>query len=62
MDKSSQKISEIIIYKDQNGPEIEVSLEGETVWLAQHQIAALFGVNIPAINKHIRNIFNEGEL
>ncbi len=34
----------------------------ETVWLTQAKIAALFGVQIPAISKHLSNIFSEGEL
>ena len=37
-------------------------LYDETVWLTQKQIAALFGVNNPAISKHIKNIYEEGEL
>ena len=32
------------------------------VWLTQQQIATLFGVQIPAISKHLANIFREGEL
>lgn len=54
---------EIIIYKGADGsPSIDVRVEGETVWLSQAQIADLFGVQRPAITKHIGNIFKEGEL
>ncbi len=53
---------EIIIYKSSYGPEIEVRLERDTVWLDAHHIARLFGVNRPAIVKHINNIYRTGEL
>lgn len=42
--------------------EIEVRFDGDTVWLSQKQIAGVFGTEIPAINKHIKNILKEGEL
>lgn len=54
--------SEIIIYKDQAGPQLEVRFEGETAWLTQAQIAQLFGTKRPAITKHLTNIFKDGEL
>ncbi len=41
---------------------MEVRLEEDTVWLSQKQIASLFGTEVPAINKHIKNILNVGEL
>ena len=55
--------NEIIIYEGDGGVlHIEVRMRGETVWLNQQQIAELFGVQRPAITKHIGNIFEEGEL
>ena len=55
--------SEIIIYKSLDGlTKIDVRMEGETLWLTQAQIAQLFGRDRSVITKHIRNIFNEGEL
>jgi len=44
------------------GVKVEVILNNETVWLAQKSIAQLFGVNVPAISKHLKNIFGSGEL
>jgi hypothetical protein len=41
---------------------VEVILNNETVWLSQKSIAQLFGVNVPAISKHLKNIFDNGEL
>ena len=54
---------EIILYPSGNGePTIEVRLDGDTVWLSQDQMAALFGKAKSTINEHIKNIFAEGEL
>ena len=59
----NQISSDIIIYKDINGEiMLDVSLEDDTVWLSQKQMALLFDVNVPAINKHIKNILADGEL
>ena len=58
-----QNNSEIVIYQSQDGlARLDVRLDKETVWLTQQQIADLFGVQIPAISKHLSNIFKEGEL
>ena len=55
--------NEIILYQLNNTVEkIEVRLKNETVWLTQAQIATLFGVKVPAISKHLKNIYNSGEL
>ncbi|MFA6388232.1 MAG: RhuM family protein, partial [Patescibacteria group bacterium] len=54
---------EIIIYEGADGaPGIEVRVEGETVWLTQTQMAALFGKGRSTITEHIQNIFKEREL
>lgn len=49
-----------------NSAEEEVSVNAvvhdETIWLTQKAMAELFDVGVPAINKHLRNIFEEGEL
>lgn len=41
---------------------IQVLNKDETIWATQKSMAALFDVGIPAINKHLTNIFAEGEL
>lgn len=41
---------------------VNVVVKDETIWLTQKSMAELFGVNVPAINKHLNNIFAEGEL
>lgn len=56
------KKGEIVIYKSPRGPEIQVKLEQDSVWLDAHLIAKLFDVKRPAIVKHINNIYKSGEL
>ena len=41
---------------------LQVVIRGETLWCTQKAMAQLFGVGIPAISKHLKNIFAEGEL
>ncbi len=60
--KNNKNKGEIIIYKTRQGPELKVRLREETVWLDAHQLAGLFGVNRPAIVKHISNIYEAKEL
>ena len=55
--------AEFLIFTAQAGDEsIEVRYENETIWLTQKLMAALFGVTIPTINEHLKNIFSSGEL
>ncbi|MFA5542031.1 MAG: RhuM family protein [Bacteroidales bacterium] len=54
--------NKIEIYKTSIGAEVSVQLETDTVWLDAHNIAEVFGVNRPAIVKHIGNIYKSGEL
>lgn len=56
-------MSEILIYKTpDNKINVEMKLVDETLWLPQNKIAELFGVNKPAISKHIKNIYENQEL
>ena len=55
--------SDIIFYKAPKGNvNIEVVYNNECFWLSQKRLAELFGVEVPAINKHLKNIFESGEL
>jgi hypothetical protein len=55
--------TEFLLYTTPNGKvKVEIFLRNETVWLTQKRMADLFGVGIPAINKHLKNIFESGEL
>jgi len=62
MRKQKAKKGEIVIYKSPKGPEIQVKLEKDTVWLDAHLIVRLFDINRPAIVKHINNIYKTEEL
>ena len=54
---------EIIIYQTSDGQtELDVRLEGDTVWLSQAQLAQLLQVRPQNITMHIRNVYKEGEL
>lgn len=52
-----------LIYKSED-EEVSINpiIKGESIWLTQKLMAELFGVNVPAISKHLKNIFEEGEL
>ena len=55
--------SEIVMYQTEDGlTKIETTFDNDTVWLSIDQMAELFQRDRSAIGKHIRNIFNEGEL
>ena len=54
---------ELIFYKTPEGEQrIEVVYHEENFWLTQRSLADLFAVGIPAINKHLKNIYETGEL
>ena len=51
------------IYHAEEGEVVfDVDTDGETIWATQAQIAELFGVDRTVISRHLRNIFNSGEL
>lgn len=54
---------QILLYQTPDGESrIEVRLQGETVWLSLEQMAELFQRNKSTICRHIKNVFEEGEL
>ncbi len=58
-----EKTTDIVLYTAANGKaQLEVNIKDETIWLSQAQIAELFDIQRPAITKHLRNKFKEGEL
>src|SRR5574344_3129859 len=57
------ELTDFLLYTAPNGKvKVEVFLHNETVWLTQKAIAILFGVQVPAINKHLENIYESEEL
>lgn len=54
---------EILIYQTEDGlTKIDVSMQDETVWLSLEQMSDLFQRDKSTISRHIKNIFDEGEL
>jgi len=54
---------DVILYQTADGASaIDVFLKGETVWLTLNQMAELFGRDNSVISRHLRNIFQTGEL
>ena len=61
--EQNERRGEILIYQTEDGrAALEVKLENETVWLTQSQLCDLFERDKSVISRHIRNIFEEGEL
>lgn len=63
MENTINTNSKLLIYVTTDGKiKLDVSLENETVWLTQAQMAELFGKSRSTISEHIKNVFDEGEL
>lgn len=59
----NNSFTEFLLYTTPSGKvKVEIFLRNENIWLTQAKISDLFGVGIPAINKHLKNIFECGEL
>ena len=58
-----QSGGEVIIFNTEDGDvQVQVDTVKETVWMTQKGMAELFGVSVPAINQHVKNVYQEGEL
>ena len=62
MAKVNLKKGKILIYKTRQGPQIEVRMEDDSVWLRQDEIAKLYGKERSVITKHIKKIFSDNEV
>jgi hypothetical protein len=51
-----------LIYETGQGVRVELQYDGDTLWMTQEQMAALFGIDRSGVTKHLQNIFSEGEL
>ncbi len=59
----NNSFTEFLLYTTPNGKvKLEIFLRDETIWLTQEKIGQLFGVQRPAITKHLKNIFKANEL
>ena len=53
----------MVIYQSDDGRvHLETSLQNETLWMTQSQVAELFGCSVDNISLHLKNIFEENEL
>ena len=52
----------LIYHAAEGDVSVNAIIKDETIWLTQKAMAELFGVNVPAISKHLANIYEEGEL
>jgi len=57
-----KQISYILYKADEEDVKVNALLKDESIWLTQKSMAELFDVNVPAVSKHLKNIFEEGEL
>ena len=63
MKRKSEPDSDLILYLTEDGrTRLQVRLEGETVWLSLNQMVDLFQRDKSVISRHIKNVFEEGEL
>ena len=63
MQTNQKDLGQMLLYQTPDGvSQIEVHLQGETVWLNLDQMAELFQRNKSTISRHIKNVFEEGEL
>jgi prophage maintenance system killer protein len=63
MNNRQNDLGEVVLYKTEDGKAaLDVTLEGDTVWLSQKQMGELFDKNVRTVSEHLRNIFKEGEL
>lgn len=55
-------IAFILYNTPEHSEKVQVVVREETLWMTQKAMSELFGVQVPAISKHLKNIFESGEL
>ena len=55
-------IAFILYNTPEHSEKVQVVIREETLWMTQKAMSELFGVHVPAISKHLKNIFESGEL
>ena len=58
----AKQISYILYSSPEEDVKVMALVKDETIWLKQKAMAELFDVNVPGISKHLKNIYDEGEL
>ena len=62
MDKFDKQMEMVLYHSDEGDVSVEAYIKDETIWITQKAMAELFGVNVPDISKHLKNIYEEKEL
>lgn len=57
-----QEVQFLLYNMPEDSGKVQVVIKDETIWCTQKAMAQLFGVGVPAVSKHLKNIFEEGEL
>ncbi len=62
MQDMNRQIHYVLYHSDESDVSVNAVVQNESIWVTQKAMADLFAVNTPAISKHLKNIFLEGEL
>lgn len=62
MDDFSKQMKMVLYKSDEGDVSVNAYIKDETLWITQKAMAELFGVGVPAVSKHLANIYEEGEL
>lgn len=58
-----ENLGEIVIFNNEDGEvKVQIDAVNETIWLSQKGMSELFVVSVPAINQHLKNIYEQEEL
>lgn len=58
----TKQMEMVLYHSEQSDITVNAIIKDETIWITQKAMAELFGVKVPAISKHLKNIFADGEL
>ena len=58
----TKQMEMVLYHAEQSDVTVNAIIKDETIWITQKAMAELFGVKVPAISKHLKNIFEDGEL
>ena len=62
MSEFTKEMQMVLYTSDEGDVSVDAYIHDETIWITQKTMAELFDVQIPAISKHLKNIFDDGEL
>lgn len=62
MNDFSKQMEMVLYHSDEGDVLVDAYIAEDSIWVSQKGMSEIFGVGIPAISKHLKNIFNEGEL